>query len=434
MGPDSRRASVPPGWTRTKLGDVASVRSSNVDKKKRPSEISVRLCNYMDVYSNDIVHDQLNFMVASATKTEIGRFGLVDGDVVITKDSETPDDIAVPAVVRGPLSAPLVCGYHLAILRASHERVSGEFLAFALRSSEVNAPFRKAANGSTRYGLSIDAIERAPLTLPPPSEQRRIAEILDTLDEAIRKTEQVIAKLQQMKRGLLHDLLTRGIDEHGELRDPERHPEQFKDSPLGLIPRGSEVVVTGSVATSIVPGRDKPVLDGGAYPWITVTDLNDDGVARSRLGLSLSLQSIRASGARIMPAGAVLMSCVGEFGIASVVQASVVANQQLHGFVPRDEVRADWLMFCVREQGHLIDRMATQTTIKYLNKAGCESIQIPLPPRAEQDSVVVRVRAFEAKLLSEQTAAAKLRTLKHGLMDDLLTGRVRVAVPEEATR
>ncbi len=241
MGPDSRRASVPPGWTRTKLGDVASVRSSNVDKKKRPSEVSVRLCNYMDVYSNDIVHDQLDFMVASATKTEISRFGLVGGDVVITKDSETPDDIAVPAVVRGPLSAPLVCGYHLAILRASHKRVSGEFLAFALRSSEANAPFRKAANGSTRYGLSLDAIESAPLTLPPPPEQRRIAEILDTLDAAIRRTEQVIAKLQQMKQGLLHDLLTRGIDEHGELRDPERHPEQFKDSPLGQIPSGWEV-------------------------------------------------------------------------------------------------------------------------------------------------------------------------------------------------
>ena len=65
----------------------------------------------------------------------------------------------------------------------------------------------------------------------------RIAEVLDTLDEAIRRTELVIAKLEQIKQGLLHDLLTRGIDDNGELRDPDRHPEQVKDSPLGRIPR-----------------------------------------------------------------------------------------------------------------------------------------------------------------------------------------------------
>src|SRR5690606_33484545 len=77
-----------------------------------------------------------------------------------------------------------------------------------------------------------------PICLPPLPEQRRIAAILDTLDEAIRQTEALIAKLKQIKRGLLHDLLTRGIDDNGELRDPERHPEQFRDSPLGRVPRG----------------------------------------------------------------------------------------------------------------------------------------------------------------------------------------------------
>ena len=87
---------------------------------------------------------------------------------------------------------------------------------------------------------------------PPPRTVRCIAEILDTLDEAIRKTEQVIAKLQQMKQGLLHDLLTRGIDDNGELRDPERHPEQFKDSPLGRIPREWRVASISESCEAVV--------------------------------------------------------------------------------------------------------------------------------------------------------------------------------------
>ena len=115
----------------------------------------------------------------------------------------------------------------------------------AARSSNLNRLFTEAVAtiiGTRIQGLPGDHSRRSrDGVLPPLPEQRRIAEILDTLDEAIRKTEQVIAKLQQMKQGLLHDILTRGIDDNGELRDPDRHPEQFKDSPLGRIPRGWEV-------------------------------------------------------------------------------------------------------------------------------------------------------------------------------------------------
>ena len=92
-------------------------------------------------------------------------------------------------------------------------------------------------SGSAQPFIKPSSIAQCWLMLPPLPEQHRIAEILDTLDEAIRKTEQVIAKLDQMKQGLLHDLLTRGLDDNGELRDPVRHPEQFKDSPLGRIPK-----------------------------------------------------------------------------------------------------------------------------------------------------------------------------------------------------
>jgi type I restriction enzyme S subunit len=104
----------------------------------------------------------------------------------------------------------------------------------------------------SQVNFANDVLLGTSIYVPPLPEQHRIAEILDTLDEAIRKTGQVIANLQQMKQGLLHDLLTRGIDENGELRDPERHPELFKDSLLGRIPRGWE---TMCAAQLMQPGR-----------------------------------------------------------------------------------------------------------------------------------------------------------------------------------
>src|SRR5438105_6589456 len=102
-------------WPASKLRSVADVRVSNVDKKFYAAETPVRRCNYRDVYANDYVTAAIDFMTASASKMEIERFGLMAGDVVITKDSETPDDIGVSAVIAEQLSG-LVCGYHLALI------------------------------------------------------------------------------------------------------------------------------------------------------------------------------------------------------------------------------------------------------------------------------------------------------------------------------
>ena len=107
---------LPEGWRFIPLERVAEIILSNVDKKSGKGEAVVQLCNYTDVYYNDIIDKNIEFMEATATPREIERFSLRHGDVLITKDSETPDDIAVPALVNDTLENVL-CGYHLAILR-----------------------------------------------------------------------------------------------------------------------------------------------------------------------------------------------------------------------------------------------------------------------------------------------------------------------------
>ena len=108
------------------LKRLAAIHSSNVDKVVENDEIPIRLCNYVDVYHNDQIHPALEFSSGSAKQSEIDRFGLRPGDVLITKDSETPNDIAVPALVIQSTD-DLVCGYHLALLRPNPSRLSGRF-------------------------------------------------------------------------------------------------------------------------------------------------------------------------------------------------------------------------------------------------------------------------------------------------------------------
>jgi len=258
------------GWTIASLGEVADIRVSNVDKKSRPGQRKVRLCNYMDVYREDYLADSHPFMMATASESEVGRFGLQAGDVLITKDSETPIDIGVPATIVGEVH-DLVCGYHLAILRPS-SRLNSVWLAKVLAHEGARTYFACRATGSTRYGLANSTIAEMPLLVPTRKEQDRAAEAFVAADEAIRRSEALLAKLEQVKAGLLHDLLTRGLDKIGCLRDPEAHPEQFQDSPLGRIPREWEVAQVqelGQLITGNTPATSRSDYYGGDIPFVT---------------------------------------------------------------------------------------------------------------------------------------------------------------------
>jgi type I restriction enzyme, S subunit len=410
-------------WPSRRLIDIADVRVSNVDKKIHAAENPVRLCNYMDVYSNEYVTNTLDFMEGSATSAEIERFSLRYGDVIITKDSETPDDIGIPAVIS-ELVDKLVCGYHLALIRPKVTEVDSVYLAKQLSTARVARYFALQASGSTRYGLPISAIESVDIPTPPKPEQAKIAEILSTVDRAIEQTEALIAKQQRIKTGLMQDLLTRGIDKHGNLRSESTH--KFKDSALGRIPVEWEVKRIGEVARSLVPGRDKPDLDGGGIPWITIPDIDELYCGSSKNAHSLSMKSIKASNARLLPPNTVLMSCVGEFGIAAVAEKHLVANQQLHGFICDETILPEWLAIQILHSSGRIDRLATQTTIKYLNKTGCESIEIAAPQRVEQEQGFKLLGGVIGYLSSQKRQVAKLRSLRTALMQDLLTGKKRV--------
>lgn len=192
------------GWREMRLGDIADVIVSNVDKKSLPGERPVRLCNYTDVYKHHTVRPGMGLMTATATCAEIERFGLRVGDVLITKDSEDPNDIAVPAVVEE--TAPdLVCGYHLAIVRPGPE-ADGPFLKYSFDLPRTRAYFGSRANGATRFGLTVRSIERAVLRIPSLQEQRRIACILRTWDDAIQSMSLHAQALIRQQRGLMHAL------------------------------------------------------------------------------------------------------------------------------------------------------------------------------------------------------------------------------------
>jgi len=150
-----------------RLKNLAHVRVSNVDKKSVEGEQTVRLCNYTDVYYGDsLAASNADYMVASASDAQVSAFALAVGDTVLTKDSETADDIGVSAYIAE--TAPdFVCGYHLAILRPKSGVVHPRYLFWASRGRAMRDQLSLAATGVTRMGLRTEALANVRLALPP---------------------------------------------------------------------------------------------------------------------------------------------------------------------------------------------------------------------------------------------------------------------------
>ena len=422
-------------WANRKLRDLAEIRVSNVDKKVHASEKPVKLCNYMDVYSNEYVTSSLPFMEASATAAEIERFGLNKGDVIITKDSETPDDIGIPAVVMERIGN-LVCGYHLALIRPIMEELDSVYLAKQLSTERVARYFALHASGSTRYGLPISAIEAVEIPTPPKPEQAKIAEILSTVDRAIEQTEALIAKQQRIKTGLMQDLLTRGIDEHGNLRSEETH--QFKDSPLGMIPVEWEVNKLGNYISYLSYGFTNPMPTAGEGPYM-VTAANISGGAIQHDGCRRTTfeayENLLTNKSR-PKMGDILLTKDGTLGrIAIVDRVPLCINQSVAVLRPKRGVDNGYLKLLL-ESPECQERLladAGGSTIKHLYISKIDKMPIPVPPDSEEQKAIKKQLSVYTELISRGSQQLrKLRALKTALMQDLLTGKKRVSLLLEA--
>lgn len=212
---------LPPSWRAMPLKAVASYTVSNVDKIPAENELPVRLCNYTDVYNNQFITPDMEFMQTTATPREIAKFRLHKDDVVITKDSESWDDIGVPALVVESAD-DLLCGYHLAVLRPRAEILRGRFLLRCLQARPIRVQLELASTGVTRFGLPKDEIGKLLLPVPSPTEQDRITDYLDAevaqIDSLVSEKQRMLSLLEEKRAALASRAVVRGLDPSGKMK------------------------------------------------------------------------------------------------------------------------------------------------------------------------------------------------------------------------
>ena len=187
-----------------KLGDIAKIEISGVDKKSVDGETPVRLCNFVDVYRNWAITQKLseNFMIASAKETEIAKCSIHKGQVAITKDSETRDDIGIPAYIADDFDNVLL-GYHCALITPNDDVLDGKYLNAFMHTRYIQKYFENNASGSgQRYTLSNETIFQIPILLPSLEVQKAIGNLLSNIDRKIELNRQINDNLEKMAKQL----------------------------------------------------------------------------------------------------------------------------------------------------------------------------------------------------------------------------------------
>lgn len=420
---------IPKHWDVKRLKQVADVAFSSVDKHSKEDEQPVSLCNYVDVYKNDHITSGIEFMQATASAEEVRKFTLKKDDVMITKDSESWNDIAVPAYVPEDLEN-VICGYHLALVRPNAKEVDGKFLFRALQARPVSYQFEVEATGITRYGIDQYAIGSTFFPIPPLPEQRTIAAYLDRqtakVDALIAKKQRLLDLLAEQRAALINRVVTKGLNPTVKMKDSGV-------AWLGKVPSHWEVKSLKRL-TEIVTGNTPSKLDednyaDGVIPWIKPDDLNGTTPVHETKE-KLSEKGLKL--ARLIPKGSALVCCIGTVGKLGVAGLDVATNQQINSIIfSKPHI---WLQnygkyaLLASENEH--KRLSNKVVVAILNKTGQGNIMFPIPPIQEQieisdyiDQQTKRLYDLTTKI---ETAIERLQEYRTALISSVVTGKVQV--------
>lgn len=275
-----------------KLGDIAEIYISSIDKKSKEGEQSVRLCNFVDIYHNWAITKDLvpNFMIASANDNNIKRFSLKEGYVAFTKDSETRDDIGIPAYIADDLDNT-VLGYHCALVKPNADILSGKYLNAFLHSNYIKKYFELNATGSgMRYTLSTETLNNIPILAPSLEMQEFIGNIFSDIDRKICLNRQINDNLEAMAKQLYEYWFV-------QFDFPNEEGKPYKSSGGAMvwneklkreIPKGWNTVVIGDILDKYPATKryeTKEYLPQGKYPIIDQGDSYIVGFTNERENL-----------------------------------------------------------------------------------------------------------------------------------------------------
>lgn len=423
---------VPEHWDIRRLKYNCEVFPSNVDKHAREDEPSVLLCNYTDVYYNDRITADLQFMAATASKDQIVRFALKSGDTIITKDSETADDIAIAAYVPHDLPG-VICGYHLSMVRP-RGATCGSFVKRLFDSSYAKSKFAVLANGLTRVGLGQYAVDNVEMPFPPLSEQINIATFLDhetsKIDDLIEEQKRLIELLKEKRQAVISNAVTKGLDPDVAMKDSGVEW-------LGEVPAHWDVVRVKAASTFLTSGPrgwSDHISEEGAL-FVQSGDLTE-ALGIDFYNAKRVVVADDAEAKRTLLKGGDVLVCItgaktGKVAVCEQIDEPAFINQHVCLIRPMAGLRPSYLgAYLHSAAGQRYFELAQYGLKQGLSLENVKQAAVPVPLQKEQDQIVNFVNRLATEMDGLTSAAelsiALLHERRSALISAAVTGKIDV--------
>ena len=424
---------VPEGWEVLPLKKTCHVFPSNVDKKSYDDEVNINLCNYTDVYYNEIIVAGMDFMAATATADQIAKFTLRAGDTIITKDSESADDIAIAAYVPEDMPG-IVCGYHLSMIRPT-PGFCGAFIKRLFDSRYAKARFQVLANGLTRMGLGQYALDNIKFAFPPANEQQTIAAFLDRetakIDALVAEQENLIALLKEKRQAVISHAVTKGLDPTVPMKDSGIEW-------LGEVPEHWSVLPLKKIVSSPItdgPHETPAFIDEGVR-FVSAEAISQGVIDFAKIRGYISQEDNERYSLKYKPKkhDIYMIKSGATTGITAIVEDDTDFNiwSPLAAIRCGDEVLPRYALYFMRSRNFLeaVTLNWSYGTQQNIGMGVIEKLSCPIPTIHEQHSIVARLNDETAKLdtltAEAQHAIDLLKERRSALISAAVTGKIDV--------
>jgi hypothetical protein len=365
---------------------------------------------------------------------------LKPGDILLEASGGTPDrPVGRVALVNGSTRKTALTSNFFRFMRPK-QSIDARFLTYQLVAlNRSSAIWRYQQQTTGLINLKVSGYLAHHVWTPSPELQQRIATILTKADTAIERTEALISKYQQIKAGLMHDLFTRGVLPNGHLRRPrEQAPKLYHETAIGWIPKAWRYELLDQLAhrgSGHTPNKDHPDYWNGGIKWVSLADSHRlDQLYISDTELQISQKGIQNSSAVLHPAGIVVLSRDAGVGKSAITTQPMAVSQ--HFMCWNCDLKMDnhFLYYWLQHNKRTFENIAMGSTILTIGLPYFKKLRIACPVDLnEQVSIASKVKAADKRLFALQNDLSKMKRLKLGLMQDLLTGKVPVRVSEPVT-
>lgn len=409
---------LPEGWEVKKLKEIGIFRKGKGIQKYEVQTEGLQCIRYGEIYTTyeHIVRRTKSFI---NQKSAVNSMPIENGDLIFAVSGETIEDIG-KAVVYINKEKCFVGGD--TIIMKPYENIDGLFLSYYLATNGVTKQKRKLGQGTSIVHIYIEGIKSIKTLIPPLSEQQCIAEILSATDAHIEKLDAIIADIQLLKKGMMQKLLTQGIG----------HTE-FKDTEIGKIPKAWEVKCLveisknkgeygiGSKAVEYI--KDKP-------RYLRITDFDEFGRLIDADQKSISEENYERY---ILQKGDLVFARTGNTTGKSYLYREKDGELVFAGFlikftIDTSKAKSEFIKYCCQTKIYWdwVKMSSTRSGQPGLNSNQYGDLKLPLPPLSEQHHIAEILSAIDDRIQLYEKEKADFIELKKGLMEQLLTGKIRV--------